>query len=175
MSTQVNQELPGATAAGSRKSNECLSALSPSGMSLLKPHLTEITLREGTVLWDSKKPFADIYFPVSVLISVVIAMADVECVEVANVALEAAAGAPFDLDYCEFFARAVVYVGVRFILTLTTVRVFGAGQDHEFSDVIVACQDWMLMQGPQMSGCNAVHSADKPFRRWFYESARRME
>lgn len=175
MSTRVNQELPGATAGGLRKSNECLSALSSSGMSLLKPHLTEVTLREGTVLWDSKKPSADIYFPVSGLISVVIAMADGECVEVANVAREAAAGASFDPDQSEFFTRGVVQIGGSFIRIPTSQLVFAASQNHEISDLIAVCHDWMLVQAQQMSACNAVHSADKRFCRWLYQSAQRME
>jgi CRP-like cAMP-binding protein len=175
MSTPVNQELSGGTAGGLRRSNACLSALSPSGISLLKPNLTELTLREGTVLWDSKKPSADIYFPVSGLISVVIAMPDGECVEVANVAREAAAGASFDPDQSEFFTRGVVQMGGSFIRIPTSQLVFAATQDHEISDLIAASRDWMLMQAQQMSACNAVHSADKRFCRWLYQAAQRMD
>src|SRR5262245_6323684 len=175
MSTPVNQELSGGTAGGLRRSNACLSALSPSGISLLKPHLTELTLREGTVLWDSKKPSADIYFPVSGLISIVIAMPDGECVEVANVASEAAAGASFDPDQSELFTRGVVQIGGSFIRIPTLELASAASQNHEINDLIAACRDWMLVQAQQMSACNAVHSADKRFGRWLYQSAQRME
>ena len=108
---KVSKSDIGVLSAKENKSNMCLSALSHSAMSHLKPHLAEVTLNQGAILWDSKRPTTDIYFPTSGLISIVLSMPDGECVEVASVAREGAVGAYFDPVQSDLLTRVVVQTG----------------------------------------------------------------
>jgi hypothetical protein len=160
---------------GLRKHNGCLSALSPAALSMLKPHLTEATLSEGAILWDAKRPAVDVYFPVSGLISIVLAMPDGECVEVGSVAREAAAGLAFDGDQSDVLTRGVVQIGGKFIRIGRAQLLSAAGKNYEIDHLITFCRDWILLQAQQIAACNAVHPADKRFCRWIFECGLRME
>lgn len=176
MIASVDTQRSGAASTeGLRKQNACLSALSPATLSMLKPHLTEATLSEGAVLWDAKRPATDVYFPVSGLISIVLAMPDGECVEVGSVAREAAAGLAFDGDQSELLTRGVVQIGGKFIRITRAQLMSAAGKNREIDHLIRFCRDWILFQAQQIAACNAVHPADKRFCRWIFECGLRME
>ena len=176
MIASVDTQRSGAASTeGLRKHNACLSALSPATLSMLKPHLTEITLSEGAILWDAKRPATDVYFPISGLISIVLAMPDGECVEVGSVAREAAAGLAFDGDQSELLTRGVVQIGGKFIRITRAQLMSAAGKNREIDHLIRFCRDWILFQAQQIAACNAVHPADKRFCRWIFECGLRME
>jgi len=158
-----------------RKNNGCLSALSPAALSILKPHLTEVTLSEGTILWDAKRPATDVYFPVSGLISIVLAMRGGECVGVGSIAREAGAAAAFDGDQSDLLTRGVVQIGGKFIRITRAQLLSAAGKTREIDHLIKFCRDWILLQAQQLAACNAVHPADKRFCRWIFECGLQME
>jgi|SRR5262245_14085717 len=157
------------------KSNACVAALSSSALSLLRPHLTEIVLAEGTVLWSSRGSTTDVYFPVSGLISVALAMPNGELVEVASIACEAGVGSYFDPDQNDYLTTGVVQVGGNFIRISTSNLLSAANQNQQIKDLIGFCEEWILLQGQQIAACNAVHAADKRFCRWLLGCAQRME
>ena len=155
--------------------NGCLSALSPRALSLLRPYLSEITLREGLTLWDTKKPASEIYFPVSGLISIVVGLSDGNSVEVGNICTEAAVGAPFEPDQFDLYTRGVVQIGGTFIRVPASQLFFAAKENREIENLTAFCRDWILLQAQQEAVCNAVHSADKRFCRWLFQTCERME
>jgi len=65
--------------------NACLSALSSRALSLLSPYLRETMFREGSTLWDATKPFSEVYFPNSGLISILLPVSDGAFVEVGSI------------------------------------------------------------------------------------------
>jgi len=159
----------------SRMSNECLSGLPPPVLSLLRPHLAEVTLHEGTILWGPKEPTGDIYFPMSGLISIGVAMAEGECVAVAGVGREAMAGATFDRSHFQPLTRGSVQIGGTFLRMAGNELARAARQNDEIKSLIAFCDDWILLQAQQLAACNAVHSADKRFCRWLVECYSRVE
>jgi CRP-like cAMP-binding protein len=159
---------------GEKTSNACLSALSSSAAALLRPHLIEMELTEGTVLWSSRGSTNDIYFPASGLISVVLAMTNGELVETASIGREGAVGPYFDPDQSDYLTTGVVLVGGHFF-RISASSFISASQNRQIRDLIGFCKDWLLVQAQQIAACNAVHAADKRFCRWLHESAQRME
>lgn len=143
-------------------------------MSLFRPSLTETTFGEGTVLWERKKLTSEVYFPVSGLVSIVVAMSDGGSVEVASIGLEGAACAGFDGDQSDFNTRGLVQIGGRFV-RLPMSQLFAAKENTEIENLIAFCRDWILMQAQQEAGCTAVHSADKQFCRWLFQACERVE
>ena len=158
-----------------RKGNGCLSALSSPALSLLKPYLTETSFREGTVLWEGKKLASEIYFPVSGLVSIVVAMSDGGSVEAGSIGPEGAACAGFDPDQSDFNTRGLVQIGGRFVRIPMFQLLFAARENSEIENLIAFCRDWILRQAQQEAGCNAAHSADKRFCRWLFQAHERME
>ena len=135
---KVSKSNIGVLSAKENKSNMCLSALSHSAMSHLKPHLAEVTLNQGAILWDSKRPTTDIYFPTSGLISIVLSMPDGECVEVASVAREGAVGAYFDPVQSDLLTRGVVQTGGELTRISLSNLLSAASQKHEIKDLVAA-------------------------------------
>ena len=159
----------------SRMSNECLSGLPTPVLSLLRPHLTEVTLHEGMILWQPKERSADIYFPLSGFISIGVAMAEGECVAVAGIGREAMAGSAFDRGHFQPLTRGSVQIGGTFLRMAGIELARAARQSDELKNLIAFCGDWLLMQAQQLAACNAVHSADKRFCRWLVECYSRVE
>jgi CRP-like cAMP-binding protein len=157
------------------KTNRCLSALSPHAFSLLKPFLTEVVLREGTILWDSNKVSSDVYFPISGLISIVLDASDGVSVEVGSIGSQAAVGAVFEPDQSDFSTQGVVQVGGRFFRMPGRQLSSADKENDEIQNLITYCRDWILMQAQQTAACNAAHTADKRFCRWLFQACERMD
>src|SRR5262245_24503270 len=155
--------------------NGCLSALSSHAFSLLKPYLTEVVLREGTILWDANKLSSDVYFPVSGLISILIDASVGFSVEVASICGQAAVGTIFEPDQPNFSTQGVVHIGGRF-LRMPCPQLFLAAKDNsEIQNLVTYCRDWIFMQAQQTAACNATHTADKRFCRWLFQACERMD
>jgi len=157
------------------KVNGCLSALSSHAFSLLKPFLTEVVLHEGTILWDPNKRSADVYFPVSGLVSILIDASDGVSVEVASICGQAAVGTIFELDQSDFSTQAVVQVGGHFLRMPSPQLLLAAKDNSEIQNLVTYCRDWIFMQAQQTAACNAVHTAEKRFCRWLVQAYERME
>jgi CRP-like cAMP-binding protein len=157
------------------KTNRCLSALSPHAFSLLKPFLTEVVLREGTILWDSNKVSSDVYFPVSGLVSIVLDASDGVSVEVGSICSQAAVGAVFEPDQSDFSTQGVVQLGGHFLRMPGPQLLLAAKKNSEIQNLVTYCRDWILMQAQQTAACNAVHTADKRFCRWLFQACERMD
>src|SRR5262245_13622423 len=156
-----------------RTGNACLSTLSSDALSLLKPHLTETALREGSILWDVTKPLSEVYFPTSGLISIVLPVSDGAFVEVGSICRQAAVGAIFDSSDC--YTQGVVQIGGRCIC-IPTQQLFCAAKNHsEIENLVNYCRDWIRMQAQQMAACNAMHPADERFCRWLSQACERMD
>src|SRR5215831_13327502 len=152
------------------KTNRCLSGLSPHAFSLLKSYLTEVVLREGTILWDSNKLSSEVYFPVSGLVSIVLDASDGVSVEVASICSQAAVGAIFEPDQSDFSTQGVVQVGGHFLRMPSLQLLLAAKDNSEIQNLVTYCRDWIFMQAQQTAACNAVHTADKRFCRWLFQA-----
>jgi CRP-like cAMP-binding protein len=159
----------------SNKTNRCLSALSPHAFSLLKPFLTEVVLREGTILWDSNKASSDVYFPVSGLVSIVLDASDGVSVEVGSICSQAAVGALFEPDQRDFHTQGVVQLGGHFLRMPGPQLMLATKENREIQNLATYCRDWILMQAQQTAACNAAHTADKRFCRWLFQTCERMD
>jgi len=157
------------------KGNDCFSALSSSALSLLKPYLTEIVFRAGTILWGSRKLSSEVYFPVSGLISIILPASDGVSVEVGSISRQAAVGAIFEPGQVDFCTQGVVKLGGSFIRMPGSHLLFAAKENSEIENLVTYCRDWILMQAQQMAACNAVHAADMRFCRWLFQACERMD
>jgi len=157
------------------KTNRCLSGLSPHAFSLVKSFLTEVVLREGTILWDSNQVSSDVYFPVSGLVSIVLDASDGVSVEVGSICSQAAVGALFEPDQRDFSTQGLVQLGGHFLRMSATPLLLAAKENSEIQSLVTYCRDWILMQAQQTAACNAAHTADRRFCRWLFQACERMD
>jgi CRP-like cAMP-binding protein len=157
------------------KVNRCLAALSSHALSVMRPFLSEIVLREGAILWDSNKLSSEVYFPVSGLVSIVLDASDGVSVEVASICNQAAVGAIFEPDQSDFSTQGVVQVGGRFLRIPSLQLLLAAKENSEIQNLVTYCRDWIFIQAQQTAACNAAHTADKRFCRWLFQACEGMD
>src|SRR5215813_10051207 len=121
------------------KTNRCLSGLSTHAFSLLKSFLTEVVLREGTILWDSNKVSSDVYFPVSGLVSIVLDASDGVSVEVGSICNHAAVGALFEPDQRDLSTQGVVQHGGQFLRMPGPQLLLAAKENSEIQGLVTYC------------------------------------
>lgn len=160
--------------ATSRVQNGCLAALSPAAFALLRPYLVEVTMMEGTVVWEQGSLPDDAIFPISALISIVVPFRAGESIEVASIGSEAAICPQFAPTSHGAPTRGCVYVGGRSLRIPAMQLLAAAERSREIARLLEICRDWMLSQSQQIAACNAVHSAEQRLCRWLIQSHQRL-
>jgi CRP-like cAMP-binding protein len=169
----VTSTQPG-TPANTRVQNGCLAALAPAAFALLRPHLVEAALAEGTVVWDQGSLSGDVFFPISGLISIVVPFEGGESIEVANIGNEAAVSPQFVPTPYGSATRGCVFIGGTFLRMPAAQLLTEAGRNKEIGRLLEVCRAWMLAQSQQIAACNAVHSAEQRLCRWLVQSYERV-
>ena len=163
-----------AAPATSRVHNGCLAALSPAAFALLRPHLVEVTMMEGTVVWEQGSLPDEAFFPISALISIVVPFVAGEGIEVASIGSEAAICPQFAPTPHGAPTRGCVYIGGRCLRIPAVQLLAAADRNKEIARLLETCRDWMLAQSQQIAACNAVHSAEQRLCRWLILSHQRL-
>src|SRR5262245_44653194 len=76
-------------------SNLLLAMLDATSLSLLEPHLRDITLKQYDILQDADAPIQYVYFPVTAMISLLAILKTGEAIEIAAIGREGAVGTKF--------------------------------------------------------------------------------
>lgn len=155
----------------SRAKNRCLAALSADAFARLRPHLKEVIVSAGDLLWESDRRQTQTYFPASGLISITLPMQDGAAIEVGSVGCEGAAGLAVAT---ETTTRATVLIGGHFAQIDSTKLAQLAQQDAELGEMLHHCRNWLYAQAQRLAACNAVHAADKRLCRWLVGCQERM-
>src|SRR5205085_53828 len=91
-----------------QQSNLLLASLSAADYALLRPHLTQVRLKQQTVVQEPKKPIEYIYFPLDGMISLVAHLKTGDEIEIAAIGREGAIGTKIGLQPQLAFAKAIV-------------------------------------------------------------------
>lgn len=149
--------------------NQLLAALPAAEQQLLAPHLEEVELPRGAVLFEHGAPVEQVHFPYcGTMVSLVVGLRDGRMVEAVTVGCEGAVGAGVDLGDLEVesFARAVVQMPGRAV-RLPAARLAQAAADsallrRRFARQALGLQSMAL----QSVACNAVHRVPARLARW---------
>ena len=93
------------------QSNAILASLSASDAAALRPHLKATHLQQKTVLYETGDTINTVYFPISAVISLVVALSSGEMTEGAMVGRDGAVGVASALDGKVAMCRAIVQLG----------------------------------------------------------------
>lgn len=158
---------------GGQAQNRCLATLSADALALLRPHIKDVALTAGVLLWESGRPQRQTYFPGSGLVSIALPMQDGATLEVGSVGCEGAVGG-LDGAATMNITRAVVLIGGLFAQIDSGKLSELASRSREIDEMLRCCRDWLCAQAQQLAACNAVHSADKRLCRWLSACQHRM-
>jgi CRP-like cAMP-binding protein len=155
--------------------NKLLSALPRSQLDQLAPHLSTKELPQGLVLLEAGEEFAQVYFPHSGMLSLLVVMSDGKGIEVATVGREGVVGAMAGLSLYRSLVRVVVQLPMA--VTMIAASQFRKAVDSsaEVRDLCLGYNEVLLQQARVTAACNAVHPVESRFCRWLLQSADRAE
>jgi CRP-like cAMP-binding protein len=151
------------------QSNQLLAALPADEFELMKPHLADLELSLGEVLFNPGDIIRDVYFPTTAIVSMMNVMRDGQKVEVAAVGHEGMVGIRMFFDDDEAFAHAMCQAPGQ-VLKMDAQAFWAmvkaqAGVRHVVHHYVHA----FLFEVFQSAGCNKVHTIPQRFARWILQ------
>jgi CRP-like cAMP-binding protein len=146
--------------------NRLLAALPPEDHGLIAPHLVQVDLERGRLLYDPGDPIETIYFPTDGVISLMTLMENGAAIESATIGREGALGLMAAVAPRQSLSRAIVQTPVR------TARMSAAAL-HEawekspaIKQLVDRHSEALFGHAIQSVACNALHSVEARFCRW---------
>ncbi|MDP3747111.1 MAG: Crp/Fnr family transcriptional regulator [Phenylobacterium sp.] len=146
--------------------NRLLSALPPDDYRLVAPHLTQVDLERGRLLYEPGDRVDTAYFPHDGVISLMTLMENGAAIESATIGREGALGLMGAVSPRQSLSRAIVQ-------TPTRAARIGASQLHEAWEKSAKIRVMVDMHTEALFGhavqsvaCNALHSVEARFCRW---------
>jgi CRP-like cAMP-binding protein len=146
--------------------NLLLAALPPEDLGLMSPHLAQVELERGKLLYDPGDRLETIYFPHDGVLSLMTLMENGAAIESATIGREGALGLAAAISPRASLVRAIVQTPTR------GVRI-GAAQMHEAWEKSPRIRKLVDRHGEALFGhaiqsvaCNALHSVEARFCRW---------
>jgi CRP-like cAMP-binding protein len=146
--------------------NRLLAALPPEDRGLIAPHLVQVDLERGRLLYDPGDPIETIYFPTDGVISLMTLMENGAAIESATIGREGALGLMAAVAPRQSLSRAIVQTPVR------TARMSAAAL-HEawekspaIKQLVDRHSEALFGHAIQSVACNALHSVEARFCRW---------
>lgn len=155
------------------RENRLLAGLSRETLALLEPNLKEVSVPQGTVLFEPGESMGQVYFPQSGAVSLLVVTSEGNMIEASNVGREGAIGIHRGLGDRRSLTRAVVQIPGRFSVIPAPVFQEAAQGSLAIRDMIARYTEVLWAEAQQIAACNAVHDASSRLCRWLLQSADR--
>jgi len=147
--------------------NRILAALPPDILEQVRPTLRAVILPARVLLFDVDTPIERVFFPESVVASVVAPMSDGSAVETATIGFEGFVGLPVFLGATQMTAQCFAQVpGAAYEMAVGDFRALLAPGGGTLHDVLHRYTQALLTQIAQSSGCNRRHNVQQRCARW---------
>lgn len=159
---------------GTSMDNALLSAL-PRGQFniLLRPHLTVLSIAQGTLLLEAGDECEHVYFPHNGMLSLLVVLQDGKSIETATVGREGVVGGMAGLGLYQSMVRVVVQLAMG-VSRISSVQFRKAAANSEaIRDLCIRYNEVLLSQARVTAACNALHTVEERFCRWLLQSADR--
>ncbi len=149
-----------------RTINSLLAVLPRKGYELLLPHLEQVTLEFGDVLYRPGEAFGHVYFPIDCLVSLLTEVEGHLALEVGMVGREGMLGIPLALGVRESPVRALVQ-GSGTALRMEAAR-FRRELRHNLplQRAVLRYTHDLMVQVTQTAACNRFHDVEARLARW---------
>lgn len=146
--------------------NSLLEALPPSDYALIAPHLAQIELERGRLLYDPGDPIDHVYFPHDGVISLMTLMENGAAIESATIGPEGAMGLMAAVAPRQSLSRAIVQTPLR-AARVSAERLHDAWEKSAaLRDLVDRHTEALYGHAIQSVACNALHSVEARFCRW---------
>lgn len=146
--------------------NTLLAGLTPTAYAALVPHLVSVSLVSGQVLHKAHATITNVYFPDSVVLSLLTRMSDGRVAEVGTIGHEGIAGLSVLFGIATTPTECVTQIpGAARRLSLRTLRQV-LREEEPFRDRLLRYAHTFLYQSTQRSACNSLHSVSERCARW---------
>ncbi|WP_411287585.1 Crp/Fnr family transcriptional regulator [Phenylobacterium sp.] len=146
--------------------NRLLVSLPAEDYGLISPHLTQVDLERGRLLYDPGDSIDTVYFPHDGVISLMTLMESGAAIESATIGPEGALGLTAAVSPRQSLSRAIVQTPLK------AARI-GAAQLHEtweksprLRQLVDRHNEALFGHAIQSVACNALHSVEARFCRW---------
>ena len=146
--------------------NSLLAALPADDFALLGPHLTQISLEKGRLLYDPGDDIDTVYFPHHCVISLMTLMNNGSAIESATIGSEGALGLAAALAPRESLSRAIIQVGGDASRISAAVLGEAAQRSMALRTLIDRHNEALYGHAIQSVACNALHAVEARFCRW---------
>ena len=149
-----------------RTVNSLLAVLPRKGYELLLPHLEQVTLNFGDVLYRPGEAFEHVYFPIDCLVSLLTEVEGHLALEVGMVGRDGMLGIPLALGVRESPVRALVQ-GSGTALRMDAAR-FRSEIRHNLplQRAVLRYTHDIMVQVTQSAACNRFHDVESRLARW---------
>ncbi|MCR5873067.1 Crp/Fnr family transcriptional regulator [Phenylobacterium sp. J426] len=146
--------------------NSLLEALPPSDYALIAPHLTQVELERGRLLYDPGDVVDVVYFPHDGVISLMTLMENGAAIESATIGPEGALGLMAAVAPRQSLSRVIVQTPLR-AARISAERLHEAWErSAKLRDLVDRHTEALFGHAIQSVACNALHSVEARFCRW---------
>lgn len=146
--------------------NRLLALLADGDLRPLAPSIENITLEASAVLYEPSAPITHVYFPLSGIVSLVVAGTDGEDMEAATIGNEGVVGLGGLLAGDVSFSRQVVQMPGDAVRVARAPFLKVVDQSARMRRLLAAHADAFTSQLMQSAACNARHDAEQRLARW---------
>jgi CRP-like cAMP-binding protein len=148
------------------RSNFLLNRLSPRTMALLEPRLSVVSIDQGVRLSETDEPLAQVYFPLSGVLSCVVEMIGGSAIETGMIGRDGVYGATQALDN----RKSLMHVGVQVKCSVSKIDASAfseiALQHPELRKLVLSYEEFFVAQVQQTAACNALHTVRQRLAKW---------
>ncbi|MDZ4321297.1 MAG: Crp/Fnr family transcriptional regulator, partial [Phenylobacterium sp.] len=149
------------------RANRLLAALPSAVLNDIAPHLRQLNLERGRVLFEPGDDVDLTHFPTrSAIISLQLVTRDGREVEAASIGREGAAGGIVSSGHKPAYGRAVVQIAGPVLVIATEQLEAAKRRRPEIADLFSRYADALLAQVMQSVVCNALHPVEQRACRW---------
>lgn len=146
--------------------NQLLAALPESEYQRLAPHLTEVSLDKETVIFEALEPIETVYFPHSVLISIVSILENGLTTEIAIIGRSGMVDLSAIFGNKRSINRAVVQVAGRATKIATDIFKREFDRSEELQRILLRYTSTRISELSQLAACNNHHTIEERLARW---------
>jgi CRP-like cAMP-binding protein len=154
-----------------RIENRLLAKLPPEELEFLRPHLERVSLAHSETLIAPHEPIRYIYFPLTMLGSLVTIMEDGSTVESGTAGREGLIGVPVLLDACETTMQTVAQIPGEALRIKASVCKSLLDQGGAFHQLFHRYIHTLFIVASQSAACNRLHKVEARLCRWLLMSS----
>jgi len=146
--------------------NSLLDALPAEDLAMVAPHLVQVDLERGRLLYDPGDPIDQVYFPHDGVISLMTLMESGAAIESTTIGPEGALGLMAAVAPRQSLSRAIVQTPLR-AARISAERLHEAWErSPRLRDLVDRHTEALYGHAIQSVACNALHSVEARFCRW---------